>query len=56
MFVTKKGSNLRRPTGKMRNNILVPALKKDDIVIDSTKNTCKKKVTGKRNDKEEVTE
>ena len=58
MFVTKKGSNLRRPTGKMRNNVLIPAAIRDGIITDdgAVKTLCKKRGTIRKNDKEETSE
>lgn len=58
MFVTKKGSNLRRPTGKMRNNVLIPAAIHDGIITDdgAVKPLCKKRGIVKKIDKEETAE
>lgn len=58
MFVTKKGSNLRRPTGKMRSNVLIPAAIHDEIIADdgAVKSLCKKRCTIKKSDKEETSE
>ena len=58
MFVTKKGSNLRRPTGKMRNNVLIPAAIHDEIITDdgAVKPLCKKRGTIRKIDKEETAE
>lgn len=53
MFVTKKGSNLRRPTGKMRNNVLIPAAIHDESAV---KPLCKKRGTIRKSDKEETAE
>lgn len=65
MFVTKKGSNLRRPTGKMRDTILVPArnnnkktVNDESLDLTNMKESCKRKVkeASKKSDKNDVTE